>query len=229
MKAEHLDGALDDPAALCGNLRDLKRANRWLGGARLSCRAVDALLGGMDGASILDVGTGAADIPLALLDRAKRHGRWRHVTAVDSRREVIDAARTAFPDLLSTPGLVMEVADGRSLPYGDRDFDVSHASLVIHHLEPADAVTFLQELARVARNGVVVNDLVRSRLTFAGAWLASHLFSTNRYTRHDAPLSARRAYSQVELGGLLGAAGLRVVAEFGGPAGHRRAVAAIRI
>ena len=29
---ELLDGPLDDPAALAGNLRDLRRVNRWLGG-----------------------------------------------------------------------------------------------------------------------------------------------------------------------------------------------------
>ena len=31
---ELLDGPLDDPAALRGNLRDLRRINRWLGGVR---------------------------------------------------------------------------------------------------------------------------------------------------------------------------------------------------
>jgi ubiquinone/menaquinone biosynthesis C-methylase UbiE len=228
MGAELLDGALDDPETLRGNLRDLGRANRWLGGARLSCRAVDALLAGSEQVSILDVGTGAADIPLALLDVARGRGRRCQVTAVDSRAEVIAAARTAWPALLSTPGLVVDVADGRSLPYADDAFDVAHASLVIHHLEPVEAIEFLRELARVARIGVVVNDLIRSRLTLAGAWMASRLFTLNRYTRHDAPLSARRAYSRTELRDLLEAADLRVVADLGGLAGHRRALAAVR-
>ena len=37
---ELLDGPLDDPATLAGNLRDLRRANALLGGVRLSlyCR-----------------------------------------------------------------------------------------------------------------------------------------------------------------------------------------------
>ncbi len=228
MGVEFLDGPLDDPATLSGNLRDLSRANRWLGGARLSARAIDALLRGKDGARIVDVGTGAADIPLALLANARSHGRTCQVTAVDSRIEVIKAALGTFPRLRSTPGLAVEVADGQSLPYEDHQFDVGHTSLTLHHLEPEDAVDFLRELARVALTGVVVNDLIRSHFTVAGAWLMSHLFTTNRYTRHDAPLSARRAYSQVELGALLGLAGMRVVAEFGGPAGHRRAIAAVR-
>jgi ubiquinone/menaquinone biosynthesis C-methylase UbiE len=224
---ELLDGPLDDPETLQGNLRDLGRVNRWLGGTRLSCRAVDMLLEGADEARILDVGTGAADIPMALIGAARRHGRRWHVTAVDSRAEVIDAARTVTPALLTTPDLVLERADGQSLPYADRAFDIGHASLVIHHLEPAEAVAFLRELMRVSRVGVVVNDLVRSRLTVSTAWLMSHVFTTNRYTRHDAPLSARRSYSRAELHELFDAAGLRVVAEVGGPAGHRRALSGV--
>jgi ubiquinone/menaquinone biosynthesis C-methylase UbiE len=186
------------------------------------------LLVGHAEASILDVGTGAADIPLALLDPGRRRGQRRHVTAVDSRAEVIAAARALDERLLTEPDLVLEVADGRSLPYEDGAFDVAHTSLVLHHLEPADAVACLEELARVARVGVVVNDLVRSRLTLTGAWLASRIFTMNRYSRHDAPLSARRAYSRPELRDLLAAARLRVVADISGVAGHRRALAAVR-
>jgi ubiquinone/menaquinone biosynthesis C-methylase UbiE len=228
MGEELLDGPLDDPVTLSGNLRDLRRANRWLGGTRLSCRAVDTLLRGAERARIIDVGTGAADIPLALLAFARRHDREWHVTALDSRSEILAAALAGSPGLGSAPELVLEVGDGRALPYADLEFDVGHASLVIHHLEPLDAARFLRELSRVATVGVVVNDLIRSPLTVAGAWLTSRIFTANRYTRNDAPLSARRAYTGPELHDLVHAAGLRVVDEFEGLAGHRRALAAVR-
>ena len=55
------------------------------------------------------------------------------------------------------------------------------------------------EMSRVARRGIVVNDLIRGRLAWLGAWLLSHLATGNRYTRHDAPLSVRRAYTAAEL------------------------------
>ena len=44
--AELLDGPLDDPATLAANLRDLARINRLTGGTRLSERAIAALGGG---------------------------------------------------------------------------------------------------------------------------------------------------------------------------------------
>ena len=224
---ELLDGPLDDPVALRGNLRDLERANRWLGGASLSARAIGALAGDRGALTVLDVGTGAADIPAALLARAARDGRHLRVTGIDSRPEVLTAAVVRQPRLGTTPGLELHVGDGRSLPFPDRSFDIAHASLLLHHLEPTTAVALLREMNRVARRGIVVNDLIRGRLAWVGAWLLSHLATRNRYTRHDAPLSVRRAYTVAELTALIAAAGLRVESStVGGPMGHRVALAA---
>jgi SAM-dependent methyltransferase len=221
--AELLDGSLDDDAALDGNLRDLARINRLTGGTRLSERAIDALGGG---ATILDVGTGGADIPMTLLARARSAGRPLAITATDSRPEILASARRVRPLVDRTAGLGLAVADGRGLPYPDASFDVAHVSLVIHHLEPDDAVAFLRELRRVARNGIVVNDLIRGRLAWLGGWLLIHAMATSRYTRHDGPLSVRRAYSRPELLELVVAAGLQPVTTVVGFAGHRVAIAA---
>jgi hypothetical protein len=59
---ELLDGQLDDPAALAGNLRDLRRINRWLGGVRLSADAIDALAAHREQLTVLDVGTASTII-----------------------------------------------------------------------------------------------------------------------------------------------------------------------
>lgn len=223
--------------ALQGNLRDLARINRWLGGVRLSASAIDtlartrlSLAPARDRTvlSVLDVGTGGADIPLALLDRARRRRERWTLTAIDSRPEVLAAALAADPRVGATDGLDLQLGDGRSLPYPDRSFDVAHTSLVLHHLEPTAAVVLLAEMARVARLGIVVNDLARGWLPWAGAWLIGHLLTTDRYTRHDAPLSVRRAYSRAEAVDLLSRAGLRVAHIHVGLFGHRWAIAATR-
>ena len=231
---ELLDGPLEDPAVLAGNLRDLRRINRVLGGVRLSRLAVERLLHAAPTStdarplSIIDVGTGAGDIPVALLADARRRDRSLEVVAVDLRREVVDAARASKPAIARLAGLSFGVSDCRALPYPDRAFDIAHASLVIHHFAPDEAVAVLVEMARVARLGIVVNDLDRGRRHWLGAWLIAHLFTLNRYTRRDAPLSVRRAYTPGEMRDLLARAGLRPVGQFGGFVGHRYAFAAIR-
>ena len=225
---ELLDGPLDDEAALRGNLRDLARINRWLGGTSASQRALEGLLAGRTVPhTLLDVGTGGADIPLALLERGSRRGRPLRVTGVDSRQEVLDAAGAIHPRLVRTPDLELVVSDGGSLPWPDRSFDVVHCSLVIHHLEPPAALAFLREAARVARLGVVVNDLVRARHHWIGARIVLPLMTRNRFTRHDGPLSVRRAYTRMELRALLAGAALRPIVEIDAFAGHRVAIAAV--
>ena len=224
---ELLDGDLTDAPRLDGNLRDLRRINRIFGGTALSVRAVRILVEAPLELRVLDVGTGAADIPQALVEAP---GPWRsiEVTAVDSRAEVIEAATRITPELTRGRNVTLAVADGRALPFRDDDFDVAHASLVLHHLEPPEAVGFVRELARVARLGIVINDLARGVLPWLGAWLVLHAMSRNELTLHDGPLSVRRAYTASEAAGLVRDAGFEPVAELHGLAGHRWAIAAVR-
>jgi ubiquinone/menaquinone biosynthesis C-methylase UbiE len=228
---ELLDGDLKDSDNLDGNLRDLRRINRRFGGARLSVRAVSALVTGdgraeRDSLRVLDVGAGACDIPMAIADAP---GPWRsaHVTAVDSRPEILASALRVQPGLAARRDVQLRVADGRALPFPDGAFDVAHASMVVHHLDPAEARRFLRELARVATRGIVVNDLERGVVHWLGAWLVLHALTRNPFTLHDGPLSVRRAYTRAEMRGLLEAAGLRPITELRGFAGHRWAIAAV--
>jgi ubiquinone/menaquinone biosynthesis C-methylase UbiE len=141
---------------------------------------------------------------------------------------VLFAARMARPAIDRVRRLTLATADGRTLPYPDDSFDVVHTSLVIHHLDPADAVALLREMRRVSRRGVVVNDLRRGWHYWLGARLLAWIGTRNRFSRHDGPLSVRRAYSAGELRALLAVAGLRPISETKDPLGHRWAIAAVR-
>jgi SAM-dependent methyltransferase len=226
--AELLDGPLDDPGALAGNLRDLRRVNRWLGGIAVSAAAIGSLATHRDELSLLDVGTGGADIPIALARGAARRGRRLRVVGLDSRAEVLDCAASGVAASGWQAAVELQLGDGLALPYPDGAFDIVHASLVTHHLEPRQVVDLFVEMGRVARLGIVVNDLVRSRPAWLAAWLLTRLTTRNRYTRHDAPLSVRRAYRTSELVALLAGAGLRPARIVRGLAGHRIAIAAVR-
>jgi SAM-dependent methyltransferase len=232
--SELLDGDLRDAAALVGNLRDLGRINAAFGGVRLSQHAIDALIeppdpasnghGAQESVEVIDIGTGGADIPMALL---RARPRWS-ITAVDSRQEVLDAARVADPRIAGLPGLTLGLADGLALPFADGSFDVAHASLVLHHLAPEDARRLVREMARVARRGIVLNDLERGWLNWLGAWLLLHVATRNPLTRNDGPLSVRRSYLLSEAVRLVEGEGLVVVHRRRGFLGHRWAVAAVR-
>lgn len=209
---------------LAGNLRDLARVNRWLGGVALSRRAVRALLHGHAGnVELLDVGTGAADIPDALITALGRPGGWLRVTAVDTNQQILDAARVRVA--AGPESLHLERVEGDHLPYPDEAFDIAHCSLVLHHAEPVAAQRLLGEMARVSRIGIVVNDLERSRRAWLGAWLLARVTTRNAYTRNDAPLSVRRAYLPAEVAQMAARAGLMERARFRDLFRHRFAIA----
>src|SRR5258708_31764133 len=195
---EHLDGSLEDRETLAGNLRDLRRVNRCSGGRALSRRGIDALV--TDAAAplrVLDVGTGAADIPVALSAAWRAAGRDGEVTAIDSRAEVIAAASAAIGGA-DVDGLHLRVADGRELPYADGAFDVAHASLVLHHLEPDEAIVLLGEMRRVARLGIGGHDLARGRLAGPGAGPLAHPPARSALPRGGAPPAGLRAHTLTE-------------------------------
>jgi SAM-dependent methyltransferase len=199
---ELLDGAHLDPGELRTNLREMAMLNRLPGGVGDSVRATARLLDGRPDASVLDIGTGAGDFVRRLVRK-----RAARVIAADLRREVLEVTARNLRD---TSNVTLLQADARSIPLDDRSVDVAHASLLLHHFDPGDAVAALREMRRVAREGVVINDLRRGRLAFAGTAATVLVLSRGRYTRHDGVLSARRAYTLAELDGIAAAAGLTV-------------------
>jgi SAM-dependent methyltransferase len=177
----------------------LRRANRYFGGARATLSALRPVARDLARThartiALLDLATGSADIPVAMLALAEREGWSLRVVATDVQPEVLEIA-----SLVERKGkLEVEWADARNLPYGDATFDVVTLSLALHHFEPVEAARVLAEMRRVGRHALIVNDLARSWPGYAGAWIFGHMLSRNRLTRHDAPLSVRRAYSARE-------------------------------
>jgi len=200
---ELLDADQLDTRELAINLREMAMLNRLPGGTGDSVRAVDRLLGDQTAATVLDIGTGSGDFVRRL--RRRRHVE---VIAADLRPEVLEVARRNQAGISNVT--ILE-ADARALPLADGEVDVAHASMLLHHLDPDDAVLALAEMRRVARLGVVINDLRRGLIAFAMISAAVLVLSRGRYTRHDGVLSARRAYTVAEMDTLAARAGMSVV------------------
>jgi ubiquinone/menaquinone biosynthesis C-methylase UbiE len=176
--------------------------NRLPGGTDASMAAIDRLVGGATPAvRVLDAGTGAGDMPRAFAKRG-----WA-VVAVDLNPAVLAVARRGCAGVSLVD--VVE-ADVRALPFADGSFDVAHASLLVHHLDPDEVVGALRELRRVARRGVVVNDLRRGLFPLVATAASVVAFGRSRVTRTDGIVSARRSYTLPELDDLLRTAGMEV-------------------
>jgi ubiquinone/menaquinone biosynthesis C-methylase UbiE len=193
---EHLDRPVT-PAERDASLADIDRLNARFGGYALTLQALDLLADRASTARrllVVDVGGGRGDFARRLVRHARRRGRPVHVIVVDRDPDLLAIARRGAPSNLS-----LVRADARALPFREGGADVVTMSLTLHHLEPDAAVTSLREMHTVARLGVIVNDLLRTRLALALVWLATRFLGCHPISRHDGPLSVRRAYSPDEL------------------------------
>lgn len=206
---ELLDAPGHDPAELAANFRDIRRVNHLLGGTALILRHLPRLLAAVPDqprpVTLLDLATGCADIPLAVAHWADRANQPVTIIASDASPDVLDLARRA---VAGCPNIELAEYDARAVPLPDHSVDIVLCSLSLHHFSPDDAVRVLREMHRLGRTGFILNDLRRGWPGYAAAWLAAHATTRNRLTRHDAPLSVRRAFTPPELAHLLRQAGV---------------------
>jgi SAM-dependent methyltransferase len=191
---EILDGPGVDPEIVTRSLADVVRANALFGGASA---AIDELKGTLKSlpreATLLDVGTGLADIPCRARKVARENGIELTTIGVDLALPLARANRSVLD--------LSVCATAFRLPFADHSIDVVMASQVLHHFAGNDALCFLREMNRVARVRVIVSDLKRSWVAAAGLWLLSFPLRFHAVSRHDGVVSVMRGFTREELAG----------------------------
>jgi hypothetical protein len=206
--AELLDDPAADPAAVTETLRNIARSNRWFGGTAAVLHGCRRLLAGVAPGStltLLDLGTGAGDLPRAAMRWARR--REIRLVSIGVERSRVAAG------VASAAGIPCAVGCAGAPPVADKGVDLVLLSQVLHHLAPVSVVSLLRTCDRLARRGVIVADLRRSRLGPLAFWVGARALRFDRMTRADGMTSLRRGYTPGELQRLLTAAGIEATIE----------------
>jgi SAM-dependent methyltransferase len=199
---EMMDCTGNRPDLLAEDLRNLRRLNRFLNGSRSVVIALRRALGRerLEQISILDMGTGSADIPAAIFAWAKRRDLAAKIVGVEYESIT---ARIAADHVKKFAGIKIVQGDAGVPPFSPGSFDFVVASQFLHHFSEAKIVELLRQWAALARRGIVISDLVRHPVAFHGIRLLTKLTTRNIMTLVDAPLSVRRAFTLSEWRGLL--------------------------
>jgi 2-polyprenyl-3-methyl-5-hydroxy-6-metoxy-1,4-benzoquinol methylase len=190
------------------NLRDMHRANRWLGGHAALRRF---LLPRMRQAAgpvplrVLDVASGAAYTPLMLAGWARSERIGLNIVALDANQRLLGLAGRQLQDY---PEIQRLSADARDLPFPPGAFDFVMSTQFLHHLGPADLSSTLRALTRVCRGPIILNDIVRSPVSAFLFRRGARFFTQNRLTLHDGLASIHQAYTPLEIREILCDAGL---------------------
>ncbi len=205
---------IDDPAQpfpeLARSMRDVALTNKLFGGTATVLGHAARLLRGVPPGTpirILDIATGSADIPAALLTWGQSRGLDLTIVAVDNHPAMLRLARQ------SAPGVHLAQADALTLPFAPRSFDLALCALAFHHFGFEASARVLAAMDTLTTRGFVVSDLRRDLPTLWGVRASMGALRVHPFTHHDAPASVRRAWTPPEyrkMVGLAGVSGVRV-------------------
>ena len=113
---EKLDAGEGTDEDVAHSLSDLRRINRFLGGRKVILRALAHCLDDPSSqyVSLLDVGTGSADIPMAVAADCRRRGLESFITAVDISERNLRVSRSR---LNVSTDIHLVQADSLKLPF----------------------------------------------------------------------------------------------------------------
>jgi SAM-dependent methyltransferase len=202
---------MDDPALDAQRhhqaLRGLARINRLSSSLRIVWAPIQELARTQRAATlrVLDVATGAGDLPIALWRRAQRSGLRLEVAAGDiSQRAIAHARDAAARQAADVQFIELDALNGE-LPCG---YDVVISSLFLHHLASEQAADLLRRMAGAAGQMLLLNDLRRCRRGALLAWAVPRLICRSDVVHADALASVRAAFTLDEARHLALRAGL---------------------
>jgi len=198
---------MDRPQPVSPELeRDLERIrqlNRWFGSYRLVLRFMRRWIRPDAQMRILDIATGSGDIPRLIVDFARKISANIEIDAVDRQAATLEIATklsAGYPEISYYEANILKWDRAEA-------YNVVLCSLTLHHFSDEDAVKVLRRCRKLSKRFVLVSDLRRGFLVRAGVHLLTALIFREPMTRHDARLSAERAFSFSEMRNLAKRAG----------------------
>jgi len=196
-----------DPVELGQAMRHLKKINHWLNGYGPSLAGIKLFVGKAASFTLLDVGCGSGDTLKKIAQWARQQGKECQLQGIEL--SAISAERAAAA-CSNYPEITIWQQDLFSLPCDELKYDVVHSALVLHHFsDDSEAVSALRQMACLAQQGIIINDLHRHPLAWHSIRLLTRTFSASHILRNDAPQSVARAFTRKELEAMAQEAGLQ--------------------
>lgn len=199
---EFLDALDSDPRLTEESYRFMKLVNRVGGGTRIVRNFLAAELRDQPKdklVRVLDVGVGAGDIPLSILQWARRHDRRIEFTCVDFNDKALEMAQRMAekPD-----GENVKLVQANVFQYQPvRNFDYAVSSMTFHHFTNDEIHRLVAHLCGFVRRALLINDLHRNLLNYLVCSIL--VVPLDREIRHDARLSILRGFKPAELRAIL--------------------------
>lgn len=193
MDDPHIEGSL-----LQAVLRDINRANRLLGGIKITIEALDELIkeNPRDSYTIVDMGCGDGAMlrEIALFYRKKKLKVSLIGMDLSEKALTIGQLKSSnFSEITFAHQDILQV-EAEKL-----QCDILLCTLTMHHFADEQISTFLKQFRKLASIGIIVNDLQRSRIAYYLFKGYSALFIKTKIAKHDGLISIKSGFTREEL------------------------------
>jgi 2-polyprenyl-3-methyl-5-hydroxy-6-metoxy-1,4-benzoquinol methylase len=155
---------------------------------------------------VLDVACGGGDLLITLARWVAKASLDVELAGCDASEEAVAFAREEAARAGARIAFFHLRVGADPLPDG---YDMIMSTLFLHHLDENDAIAFLREGAAKARDRLVIQDILRSRLSYWFARLGTRLLLLNDICRLDGRTSVEGAFTRDEAREMANAAGLK--------------------
>lgn len=176
---------------------DINRCNQLLGGYGITLKAIKNLVKNNPKKSytILDMGCGDGEMLRRISKLADKEGFNVKLIGIDLREDVLDMSRAkskAYDNISFIKQDILTLSD-------DFDCDILLCTLTMHHFTEAQIAVFLKKFTTIAKLGVVINDLERSKVSYALFKLFSIFFIRTKVAKYDGLVSISKGFKKEEL------------------------------
>ncbi|MEM7486418.1 MAG: methyltransferase domain-containing protein [Bacteroidota bacterium] len=176
---------------------DINRCNRMLGGDGITINAVwDLIKTNTDKSyTILDMGCGDGEILRKIDAFLDKRGISYSLVGVDLKEDLL---RIAEEKSRGFPNLQFKKMD---ILKADSEFtcDILINTLTMHHFDEDRIDVFLKQFAKLAKVGIVINDLQRSKLAYWLFHIFGLFFIKTKVAQHDGLVSITKGFRKREL------------------------------
>ncbi|MGB5820034.1 MAG: methyltransferase domain-containing protein [Saonia sp.] len=193
---------MDDPAIaediLTEVLKDIDRSNRMLGGNRVTIKEVGRLIAEYprESYTIVDMGCGDGSMLREVALFCRKHHINVSLIGVDLSDKAIGIAKEASTEFSEIRFLQQNILD---LKANDLGCDIMLCTLTMHHFTNEQIPIFLKQFIKLAKIGVVINDLERSISACYLFMVFRAIFIKSQIAKYDGLISIKSGFTKREL------------------------------
>jgi len=195
---ELMDDFRDGLKSLRIVFEDINCVNRILGGSSITLNAVAKLIKEhpQESYTIVDMGCGDGHMLREVSKLFKERNINVRLVGVDLSAEALQLAKEASSEY---PEIKYQHLDILELQSNDFNCDIIINTLCMHHFKDSDLLIFLAKFNELARIGVVINDLHRSRWAYYLFKAFSLIFIRTKTAKIDGLISISKGFIKSDL------------------------------